>query len=170
MKPTVREIAVFGLLGGLMYAAQLAMEPLPNIHPLAAMICAITLVYRWKALYPLYCYVLLEGLFAGFAGWWLPYLYIWTVLWGAVMLLPRELPKKAAPILYMCVCGAHGLLFGVLYAPAQALMYGLSFKATVAWIAAGLPFDAIHGLGDFCMGALVPPMTAAIRLAQRNRE
>lgn len=167
MKPTVKEIAVFGLLGGLMYISQLAMEALPNIHPLAAFITAITLVYREKALYPIYAYVMLEGLFAGFAGWWLPYLYIWTVLWGVVMLLPREMPKKIAPIVYMCVCGGHGLLFGALYAPAQALMYGLSVRATIAWIVAGLPFDAIHGVGDFCMGALVLPLAAAMRLADR---
>lgn len=168
MRPTVRELAVFGLLGGLMYVSQLAMEALPNIHPLAAFITAITLVYRKKALYPIYVYVLLEGLFAGFAGWWLPYLYIWAVLWGAVMLLPTDIPGKIKPIVYMCVCGAHGLLFGTLYAPAQALMYGLSFQAAVAWIAAGLPFDAVHAAGDFCMGALVLPLAAAMRLARRS--
>ena len=45
------------------------------------------------------------------------------------------MPKAMAPIVYAAVCGLHGLLYGVLYAPAQALMYGLSFEATLAWIA-----------------------------------
>ena len=64
------------MLGVIMYAGKAAMEPLPNIHPLALFIVATTLVYRRRALYPLYAYVLINGLLAGFAPWWLPYLYI----------------------------------------------------------------------------------------------
>ena len=119
-----------------------------------------TLVYRWKALYPIYTYVLLNGLFAGFSAWWLPYLYIWTVLWGVTMLLPRHMPKKAAVPVYMLVCGLHGLAFGTLYAPAQALMFGLNFKGMVAWIIAGLPWDLVHGLGNLAAGVLIVPLTA----------
>jgi energy-coupling factor transport system substrate-specific component len=72
MKPTVREIAVFGVLGALMFALNLAMEALPNIHLVGVFIIAATAVYRQKALYPLYVYVLLNGLYAGFSLWWIP--------------------------------------------------------------------------------------------------
>ncbi|MBQ1271308.1 MAG: hypothetical protein IIY11_06580, partial [Clostridia bacterium] len=143
MKLTSREIAVFGMLSGLMYASKLIMEALPNIHLLGTLIVTITLVYRKKALYPIYGYVLLNGLFSGFSMWWVPYLYVWTILWGAVMLLPRNMPKKIAPLVYMVVCSLHGFLFGVLYAPAQALMFGLTFKGTLAWI--GKPGEAVGG-------------------------
>ena len=50
------------MLGVIMYAGKAAMEPLPNIHPLALFIVATTLVYRRRALYPLYAYVLINGL------------------------------------------------------------------------------------------------------------
>ena len=76
MKLTVREIAIFGLLGSLMYAAKAIMEALPNIHLVGALIVAYTVVYRKKALYPIYIYVLLCGLFGGFNLWSLPYLYV----------------------------------------------------------------------------------------------
>ena len=84
------------MLGVIMYAGKAAMEPLPNIHPLALFIVATTLVYRRRALYPLYAYVLINGLLAGFAPWWLPYLYIWLPLWGAALLLPRGTGPRAA--------------------------------------------------------------------------
>ncbi len=141
MKLTVREMAVFGMLGAVMYASKFLMELAPNIHLLGVFTIAFTVVYRRKALYPIYVYVFLNGIFSGFASWWIPYLYLWAVLWGAVMLLPKNMPPKARPIVYMAVCAAHGFLFGTLYAPAQALLYGLSLQGMAAWIIAGLPWD-----------------------------
>lgn len=167
MKLNVKEIVVFGMLGGLMYASKAIMEVLPNIHILGVLTIAFTIVYRKKALYPIYVYVFLNGLFAGFNMWWIPYLYIWTLLWGAVMLLPENMPKRVAPIVYMCVCAVHGFLFGILYAPAQALMFGLNFEQTVAWIAAGLPWDAIHGVSNFFCGILIIPIVRLLIHAEK---
>lgn len=168
MKLTTREIAVFAMLGSLMYASKMLMEVAPNIHLLGTFTIAFTVVYRKKALYPIYVYVLLNGIFCGFAAWWVPYLYIWTVLWGAVMLLPKNMPKKVQPFVYMAVCALHGFLFGTLYAPAQALLFGLSFQGTLAWIVAGLPWDVLHGISNFFCGILVMPIVSALKIAEKN--
>ena len=69
MKLTIKEMAVFGMLGALMYASKMLMELFPNIHLLGTFIIALTLVYRKKALYPIYTFVLITGLFGGFATW-----------------------------------------------------------------------------------------------------
>lgn len=167
MKLSVREIAVFGMLGALMYASKVLMEALPNVHLLGVFVVALTVVYRKKALYPIYTYVLINGLMAGFALWWLPYLYLWTVLWAWVMLLPRQLPPRIRPAVYMVVCAAHGFLFGTLYAPAQALLFGLDFHGMIAWILAGLPWDFIHGVSNFFCGLLICPLIALLRSAER---
>ncbi len=156
------------MLGALMYASKLVLEVLPNVHLLGVFTVAITVVYRKKALYPIYIYVFLNGFFSGFATWWIPYLYIWTILWGAVMLLPQNMPKKIQPIVYMLVCAAHGFLFGTLYAPAQALLFGLDFNGMVAWIIAGSPWDIIHGISNFFCGVLIVPIASAIRIAEKG--
>lgn len=168
MKLTIRELAVFGMLGSVMYASKIIMELFPNVHLIGVFTVAFTIVYRKKALYPIYTYVILNGIFCGFAAWWIPYLYVWAVLWGAVMLLPRHIPKKVRPLVYMAVCAAHGFLFGILYAPAQAILYGFSFSKMIAWIVAGLPFDCIHGISNFFCGILILPMIFALRLAEKN--
>ena len=67
MKLSTRELAIFGMLGSLMYASKIIMEAAPNIHLLGVFTIAFTVVYRKKALYPLYTYVLLNGLLSGFA-------------------------------------------------------------------------------------------------------
>ncbi|MBQ6845889.1 MAG: hypothetical protein IJO61_02040, partial [Oscillospiraceae bacterium] len=105
----------------------------------------------------------LTGLFGGFSMWWMPYLYVWTILWGVVMLLPKKMPKAVSVIVYMVVCSLHGFLFGILYAPAQALMFGLSFGEMLLWIAAGAVFDTVHGVSNFFCGALVVPIAEVLK-------
>lgn len=159
---------MFGMLGALMYASKVLMEMAPNIHLLGVFIVAFTVVYRRKALYPIYIYVILCGIFGGFSAWWIPYLYVWTILWGWVMLLPENLPAKIRPLVYMAVSAAHGFLFGTLYAPAQALLFGMDFKGMAAWIIAGLPWDCVHGISNFFCGVLIVPVITILRLIEKS--
>lgn len=165
---SIREIALFGMFGALMYASKELMAVLPNIHLIGVFVTAYTVVYRKKALFPIYIFAFLEGLFNGFNLWWIPYLYIWTVLWGAVMLLPKQMGKRARIIVFAVVCGLHGVLYGTLYAPFQALAFGLSFKGMIAWIAAGFPFDLIHGLSNLVLGFLIVPITSVLKKLNRQ--
>jgi len=160
---SVKEIAVFAMLGAIMCISVEVMEALPNVHLIGAFIVAITVVYRAKALYPIYLFVFLTGLINGFGMWWITYLYIWAVLWGVTMLLPKSMPKKIAPIVYAIVCALHGFLFGVMYAPAQALLFGLDFNGMITWIVAGLYFDFIHGISNFCSGLLIIPIISILK-------
>ena len=157
------DIIVITMLGVIMLLSKLLMEALPNFHLLGTLIVSYTVVYRKDALKPIYIFVLLSGLVYGFGIWWIPYLYIWTILWGAVMLLPKNMKPKIAVPVYMAVSGLHGLLYGTLYAPAQALLFGYDFKTTIAWIAAGLPWDAVHCVGNVVLGILILPIATALR-------
>ncbi|MBE6634879.1 MAG: hypothetical protein E7617_01585 [Ruminococcaceae bacterium] len=166
---TVREMVIFPMLGAIMLISKLVMEAIPNVHLLGALTMTYTIVYRKKALIPIYIYVLLNGLYAGFNMWWVPYLYIWTLLWGVTMLLPRNMNARTACMVYPVVCALHGLLYGTLYAPAQAVMFGLDLRGMIAWIIAGLPFDAIHAAGNFAVGFLIEPLSRLItRLEKRS--
>ena len=169
-KLTIREMAVFAMLGALMYASKMIMEVAPNVHLLGVFTIAFTVVYRKKALYPIYTYVLLNGIFCGFATWWIPYLYLWAVLWGATMLLPKRIPEKIRPLVYMLLCAAHGFLFGTLYAPAQALLYGLSFQKMVAWIISGLLWDFVHGVSNFFCGILIVPVIKILSFLENKTD
>ena len=164
----IREICIFSMLAALMFTSKVVMEIFPNIHLLGMLTMVYTVVFRKKALIPIYLYVLINGGYAGFAMWWIPYLYVWTALWGAAMLLPKNLPKKAAPVIYMAVSALHGFLFGILYSPAQAIMFGLSLKGTIAWIAAGIPFDLIHGVSNFICGILIMPLITVLKAVEKN--
>ena len=163
MKRTVREHTIFSMLGAVMYASKILMDLAPNIHLIGVFIVAFTIVYRQKALYPIYVFVFITGMLSGFAAWWVPYLYIWTVLWGITMLLPKRMPKWMKPFVYMTACALHGFLYGALYAPVQALLFGLNFDGMVAWYLAGLPWDILHGISNFFCGILIMPIISILR-------
>ncbi len=160
---TPKEIVVFAMLGSILFLSKLLMEWAPNIHLVGMLIMVYTLVYRKKAIIPLYLYVFLMGLFYGFATWWVPYLYIWTVLWAMTMLVPNIKSKNFRIILYIIVCGLHGFLFGILYAPAQAIFFGLDLKGTLSWIVVGFPFDIIHGVSNLLLGSLIYPLSEVLK-------
>ena len=156
------------MFGTLMFCSKILMEALPNIHLVGMFIVLFTVVFRAKALIPIYIYVVLVGVYGGFSPWWVPNLYIWTVLWGVTMLLPRNMSRGVAAVVYPIICGLHGLLYGVLYAPAQALLFGLTFKGALAWIVAGLPFDALHGVGNLLSGVLILPLAELLKKALKK--
>lgn len=161
-------MTVFAMLGTVMFISKIVMEAFPNIHLLGMLTMAYTLAYRSKALIPIYIYVLLNGLFSGFSMWWVPYLYIWTILWGVTMLLPKKMPRAAACAVYPAVCMLHGLSFGILYAPAQALMFNMSFSQMLVWISTGFAFDLLHAVGNLAVGFLVLPLSELLKLLEKR--
>ena len=165
---SIREITVFSMLGTIMFLSKLVMEFLPNIHLVGTLTVVYTLVYRKRALIPIYLCVFLIGAYGGFSLWWMPYTYIWTLLWGAIMLLPKNLSKRAGYIIYPTVSALHGLLFGILYSPAQALLFNLDFKSTVAWVIQGFTFDIIHCIGNLLLGFLIPILSELLTKLSRK--
>ena len=167
---TVREVVLFAMLGTIMFLSKLVMEALPNIHLVGALTMAYTVVYRSKALIPIYIFVILTGIYTGFSPWNVHYIYVWAVLWGVTMLLPRKMSRRASCVVYPLVCALHGLFSGVLGAPAHAMVFGLDFRGMLTLIVAGAAFDITHGIGNFVAGLLILPLSELLlRLEEKSR-
>ena len=151
------------MLATIMFVSKKIMEALPNIHLVGMLTICYTVVFRAKALIPIYIYVLLDGVFLGFSPWWVPYLYVWTVLWALAMLVPAKTPKKVSVFIYPALCAFHGFIFGSLYAPVWAVINSFSLQETVAWIISGLPFDLMHFAGNLAAGTLVLPLSELMK-------
>jgi len=145
----LRELALFGVLGGLIFAAKVTMAPLPNIEPvsLLVMLCAVT--FGKKAGYPITVYILLEFALYGFGLWSVNYLYVWFVLAGAAYLL-RGMEDSLG---WALLSGAFGLLFGALCAPVDLFTGGWAF-ALSRWVS-GIPFDLLHCAGNFALAMML---------------
>ena len=163
-KPELRHVILFAMLGSILFVSKQVLEVLPNVELISTLTMVYTLVYRRRALIPVYLFVFLEGILAGFGLWWYPYLYLWAVLWGVTMLLPRRLPLWAQVPVYAGTCAGFGLAYGSLYAPYQCLVFlGGDLDKTLTWIALGFPWDMTHALGNLALGLLIVPLTTALR-------
>ena len=162
-------IAVFSMLSVIMYLSDILMEFLPNVHLVGVLVIVYTIVYRFRALIPIYGYVLLNGLLSGFGIWWLAYLYVWAVLWGLVMLVPRRIPNKVRYVIYTALCALHGFSFGLLYVPVQ-MIYNSSIEYIISWLSIGfVTADIYHGIGNCIFGALlIAPLSSLLLRLEKN--
>lgn len=146
---TAREVALFGVLGGLTFAAKVAMMSLPNIEPVSLLVMVFAVTFGKKALFPIYIYVLLEFALFGFGLWSAAYLYVWALLAFAAWLLRN----MRSPLGWAVLSGAFGLLFGLLCAPVYVLTGGPAFA--LSWWLSGIPFDLTHCAGNFALASVL---------------
>ena len=144
-----REAALFGVLGGLTFAAKLVMSPLPNIEPVSLLVMLFAVVYGKKALFPVFVYVFLELAVFGLGLWTAAYLYVWALLALAALLLRR----MESALGWAILSGSFGLLFGALCTPVCLLTGGPAFA--LSWWLSGVPFDLAHCAGNFVLAFLL---------------
>ena len=145
----LREIVTLALLAALMFATQVALAALPNIHLVAVIVILAAILFGWKALYSVYVFVLLEGLIYGFSMWFVNYLYVWTVLTVIAVLFRNNRSRW----FWAAVAGIFGLLFGALCAPVDVFIGGFGYAAA-KWVS-GIPFDLLHCAGNFAMALVL---------------
>ena len=146
---TTGEVALFGVLGGLMFGAKTAMMALPNIEPTSLMVMVLAVTLGKKALFPIYIYVLLELTIHGVGLWTLSYLYVWAILAG-IAWLRRDMES---PLGWAVLSGGFGLLFGALCMPVCLITGGPAFA--LSWWLSGIPFDLLHCGGNFAMALVL---------------
>lgn len=147
--PTLKEVALFGVLGALTFGLKVAMSLLPNIEPVSLLVMLYAVVFGRKCIYPIYLYVAMEILFYGIQLWNINYLYVWAILALAAWLMR----KAESPLSWALLAGAFGLLFGALCAPVYLFSGGFGFA--VSWWVSGIPFDVLHCAGNFAMALIL---------------
>lgn len=158
-------MALLALLGALMFVSQVVMAALPNVHIVAVLVIVTALCFRWRALYAVAIFVLLEGLVYGFGLWWISYLYTWPLLAAVTVLLGQS----GSALFWSFIAGIFGLCFGALCAIPYLLAGG--WAAAVSYWLAGIPFDLIHCASNFLMTLILfkPLSLVTHRLQSRSR-
>lgn len=145
----IKDIALIGIMSAILVVVQVALRFLPNIELVSLLIIIYTLVFGRKAFYIIYAFVAVEGLLYGIGLWWINYLYVWTLLCLLVLLLH----KQRSPFVWAILSGFYGLAFGALCAFPNLFLSGIG-SAVSYWIA-GIPYDVLHGVGNFVVALLL---------------
>lgn len=157
-----RGLVTAAFLAAVLTASKYALDFLPNIELVSLLIILYTLEYP-KLVFPaVYTYLLVYGALNGFGLWWFPQLYIWAIL----IVLARLARQNRSVLLWALFSGIFGLCYGALYAVAHAVVAGPAGGAAY-WIA-GIPFDLLHGAGNFIAALLLfRPLRACLQRAKR---
>ena len=148
-KLTIQQMVLFGVLGALTFALQVVMGPLPNIEPVSLLIMLFAATFGWKGLYPVYIFLVREILFYGFSVWNVYYLYVWTILAVAAILMR----KQQSPLVGALLSGGFGRVVGALCGIVDIFIGGFGYAAA-KWVA-GIPFDLLHCGGNFVIALVM---------------
>jgi len=159
MESKIKEITLFAMLGVLMFALKFAMASLPNIEPVTLLIMVYAHTFKNKAFYPVTIYVILEILVYGFGLWTIGYCYIWFILTAVSAWILPNIDNKWVTAL---IAENFGFLFGALYIPVYLIASG--WESAFAWWITGIPYDALHGMGNAAMILLLyKPLTKVFK-------
>lgn len=163
------DLCAMAMMGVLLVVSKEALAALPNFEAVSLLIILFTLSFGPLALGAVGVFLGLEGLLYGFGSWWVMYLYVWPILWGLAMLFGWVLPLRLKRgWQWALVSGGYGLAFGTLCSLTYLPVGGI--RMAFAWIVSGLPFDLIHGAGNFIlMLTLYNPLHRALESLARRR-
>lgn len=145
MKINVKELILFSMLGGLVSVSQIALSFIPNVETVSLFIILFSLIYNKKAMYIVFVFVAIMGLIYGFRLWWFGYVILWPFLCITTYKLKTIINGKY--LILSLYSGSFGLLFGFFYAIPYGIFGGIN--AGIAYWVSGIPFDIIHGIGNY---------------------
>ncbi|WP_315080987.1 hypothetical protein [uncultured Clostridium sp.] len=145
MKISIKELILFGILGAILTIAQVSLNFIPNIEAVSLLIIIYSLIYDKKSIFSIFIFIIMMGLIYGFGSWWFGYIILWPVLNIVTCLLSKFIKNRY--LILSLYSGTFGLLFGFFYAIPYAIFGGIN-AGIVYWVA-GIPYDIIHGVGNY---------------------
>ena len=152
-KITVRDITLIGMMVAVIEVCKAALSFLPNIELTTFWLILFTLYFGRKILLVIPVFILIEGCIYGFGLWWVMYLYMWPLL----VLLVWIFKKHGSVWFFSTLSGLFGLFFGffcaIPYVVTGAWDGGIQngLYAGFTWWVAGIPWDIVHGVGNFVL-------------------
>lgn len=150
---SIYDIALIGMMTAVIEVCKVALMGLPNIELTTFWIIMFTLYFGNRVFYMIPVFILVEGSMFGIQLWWIMYLYMWPSL----ALITKLFKKSDSVWTFSLLSGIYGLLFGffcaipyvVIGTVDGSILNGL--YAGFTWWVAGIPWDMIHGAGNFVL-------------------
>ena len=155
---TAKRATYIAAMTAIILVSKEALSSIANVEPVTLLVCLFTVHFGFDTLYAIYVFALVEGMIYGFHPlWWIPYLYVWTIL----SLIAHAFRKETSPLLWAGLMGIYGLCFGFLCSMPYFAIGQWSMGFT--YFVSGLGFDLVHCVANFCIGLFLwIPLTRAL--------
>lgn len=141
----VLNMVLIAICATILNISKLALAFLPNIEPVSLLLIIYTLVLGFKrSIIISLIFVAVETLIWGINLYALQYVFVWPLLVVLTQIFKGIIKENF--LFWATFSGAFGMLFGVLTS-IPLMIFDKSFA--LSSIITGLPFDAIHLLGNF---------------------
>ncbi len=150
---TIYDIALIGMMVAVVEVCKLTLLGLPNIELTTFWIIMFTLYFGNRVFYMIPVFILVEGAMFGIQLWWIMYLYMWPSL----ALITKRFKNSDSVWTFSILSGMFGLLFGFFCAIPYVVIGTVDgniingLYAGFTWWVAGIPWDMVHGVGNFVL-------------------
>lgn len=150
---TIYDIALIGMMVAVVEVCKLTLLGLPNIELTTFWIIMFTLYFGNRVFYMIPVFILVEGAMFGIQLWWIMYLYMWPSL----ALITKRFKNADSVWTFSILSGMFGLLFGFFCAIPYVVIGTVDgniingLYAGFTWWVAGIPWDMVHGVGNFVL-------------------
>jgi len=165
-KLTVRDITLIGMMIAVIEVCKVALSFAPNIELTSFWIIMFSLYFGKKIYWVIPAFILIEGAMYSFQDWWVMYLYVWPLL----AILTRAFRKMESAVSWAIFSFIFGIMFGGLCSLTRVFIGAWNggimngFRFAFGWWVAGIPFDILHGAGNFVlMLVLYHPITSVMK-------
>lgn len=169
----IKDITLIGMMVAIIEVCKVSLAWAPNIELTTFWLIMFTLFFGRKIALVVPVFILIEGTMYGIHLWWIMYLYAWPLLVLVTWIFRRQESVWFWSIL-SCV---FGLFFGFLcsfpYVAIGAVDGGIinGLYAGFTWWVAGIPWDILHGVGNFVlMLVLYTPVRLIMKQVKRIYE
>lgn len=153
MKISIKDITLIGMMIAVIEVCKAILGFLPNVELTTFWLIMFAICFGKRVLFAIPVFIIIEGAIYGFGLWWFMYLYIWPL----VVIIALIFRKKDSVWFFSIVSGMFGLMFGLLCSFIYIFlgMTGEGVKSGInagfAWWVAGIPWDIVHGVANFCI-------------------
>ena len=162
------DVASMGIMLAIIEASKHALDFLPNIELVSFLFIVFALMFGWRVLFLTWAFTVIEAFYFGAGVWVIAYAYVWPILVILVLLTGKV--GKQNPWFYAILSGGFGLSFGFLCSLYTLVIGGVAQQFT--WWVAGIPYDIIHGIGNFfiCLFLFKPVMIILKKVVPENKQ
>lgn len=169
----IKDITLIGMMVAIIEVCKVSLAWAPNIELTTFWLIMFTLFFGRKIVFVVPVFILIEGTMYVIHLWWIMYLYAWPLLVLVTWIFRRQESVWFWSIL-SCVFGlSFGFLCSFPYVAIGAVDGGIinGLYAGFTWWVAGIPWDILHGIGNFVlMLVLYTPVRLIMKQVKRIYE